>query len=68
MTGDRKLAEDVAAASASLLYNVVLPAIRDLPPSEQYDRLAEHIADAIGAYTEAARGWHEARAPEPSIN
>lgn len=61
---DQKLIEDVAAASAAYLFNV-LPEITKLPATEQYERLKLHFSTAFLAYQDAQAGWVW---PEPSLN
>jgi hypothetical protein len=59
------LADDVAAASAALLFNL-LPEIVKLPAPEAYARLQSHIHAALLAYAESLEGW--GFPPEPSVN
>jgi hypothetical protein len=65
--GERRLIEDLAAASAAYLFNL-LPGIVNLPASERFTRLAAHIEGAVVAYADAKQGWYEGRIPEPSVN
>ena len=58
-------AEDVAAASAALLWNI-LPDIVKLPACEGYARLQEHLEACIFAYRESLSGF--GLPPEPSDN
>jgi hypothetical protein len=50
------VAEDVAAASASVLYQLV-PEIVKREPEEMYGRLKVHISTAIRAYCDSLQGW-----------
>jgi hypothetical protein len=63
MTLDAQLADDVAAASAAYLFNV-LPSIVALPPPEAFERLKGHFEAALAAYADGTDGW----IPEPSDN
>ena len=63
MNHDPDLADDVAAASAAYLFNV-LPEILKLPASERYARLAVHFEACLCAYKDGLAGW----VPEPSKN
>jgi hypothetical protein len=56
--------EDVAAASAALLYNL-LPEILRLAPGEQYRRLVDHLLGCLAAYDDVPDEFH---LPEPSRN
>ena len=62
-------AEDVAAASAAYLFNV-LPGITALPAPEAFERLKLHFETAIMTYQRmAAEGAHACtRLPQPSQN
>lgn len=51
-----KLIDDVAAASAAYLWNV-LPQIAKLPCVEGFERLEEHIRTAFIAYFDGLDGW-----------
>jgi hypothetical protein len=57
------LREDVCAASAAYLFNV-LPELVKLPAPEQFKRLAAHFEAALLAYRDGMSGW----IPEPSPN
>ncbi len=61
---DSHLAEDVCAASAAYLFNL-LPELVKLPATEQFERLAAHFEAAITAYVDGLAGWI---IPEPSKN
>lgn len=50
------LIEDVTAASAAYLVNV-LPEIAKLPASEQYKRLEAHFLACLMAYRECLKDW-----------
>jgi hypothetical protein len=65
MTMPEQLIEDVCAASAAYLFNV-LPEIAKLPAKEQFERLAVHFEAALLAYKDGMRGWNEI--PEPSVH
>ena len=56
-------AQDVAAASAAYLIDI-LPELLQLSPPEQFRRLADHFETSILAYCDAVRGF----APELSRN
>ncbi len=60
----KQLAEDVAAASAAYLVNV-LPEIIKLPASQMFERLKTHFSTAFLAYSEGLENWGF---PEPSEN
>lgn len=62
---NRKVAEDVAAASAAYAYNL-LADISALPAPECYERLNALFLTAIQAYCEFEHGW--AIPPMPSDN
>ncbi len=64
MTLRQRIVDDVAAASAAHLYNV-LPEIAKLSPPEQYRRLKAHFETALLAYANAVDGR---RAAEPGRN
>jgi hypothetical protein len=51
-----KLADDVAAASASVLFDL-LPEINKLSPSEAFERVATIFGTAIMAYFDAYENW-----------
>ena len=57
-------ADDVAAASAAFLFNL-LPAIAALPAPEAFERLAGHFRANLTAYRDARAGW---AAADPSDN
>ncbi|QJW94195.1 hypothetical protein [Frigoriglobus tundricola] len=57
------LADDVCAASAAYLFNL-LPDLVKLPAPEQFQRLAAHFEAALLAYHDGINGW----LPEPSQN
>jgi hypothetical protein len=57
------LIEDVCAASAAYLFNV-LPEIAMLSAHEQFQRLAAHFEAALMAYRDGLAGWIS----EPSVN
>ncbi len=59
-----KLVEDVSAASAAYLWNI-LPEIAKLPSVEGFERLCEHFRTAFLAYFDGLEGW---RLPEFSDN
>jgi hypothetical protein len=59
-----QLAEDVSAASAAYLWNV-LPDIATLSATEGFERLADHFRTAFLAYFDGLEGWG---LPEPSEN
>lgn len=61
---NEETADDVSAASACYLYNV-LPSIMAESPPEAFRRLAAHFLTAIRAYHDARAGWG---IPEPSTN
>jgi hypothetical protein len=61
---DPNLAEDVCAASAAYVVDV-LPELMKLPPAEQFARLAAYFEAALMAYRDGLAGWI---APEPSKN
>lgn len=60
---DHTLADDVSAASAAYLFNL-LPGFATLPAPDVYERLQHHIFAALVAYAEAAKNW--GLPPEPS--
>jgi hypothetical protein len=53
------LAEDVAAASASVLLQL-WPEITLQGPQEVYDRLKAHLNTVIRAYCDGLQGWEPA--------
>jgi hypothetical protein len=57
-------AEDIAAAAAAYLWNV-LPFIMKLSAPEAFDRLKTHFEVAITAYTKGTERWE---LPVPSEN
>jgi hypothetical protein len=59
----RELIEDVSAASAAYLWNI-LPEITTLPDSEGFERLRDIFRTAFIAYFDAREEW----IPEPSDN
>lgn len=59
------LIEDVAAASAAYLFNM-LPEIVKLAAPEAYAQLQTHIHSALIAYAESLNNW--GFPPEPSVN
>jgi hypothetical protein len=50
------VAENVAAASASVLYHLV-PEMVKREPQEVYGKLKDHISTAIRAYCDSLQGW-----------
>jgi hypothetical protein len=66
------VAEDVAAASASVLYHSLPEITRE--PQAIYDRFKAHIGAAIRAYCDGLQGWGQDSAekkvetPQPSLN
>ena len=53
------LADDVAAASASVLFHL-WPEIIHQGPQDVYDRLKDHLNAAIRAYCDGLQGWEPA--------
>ena len=51
-----ELLEDVAAASAAYLYNM-LPRLVELPAKEVYRQLAAHFEAALCAYRDSLNNW-----------
>jgi len=58
-----KLIEDVSAASAAYLWNI-LPEIAKLPSAEGFERLCEHFRTAFIAYFDGREGWELLRFSE----
>ena len=56
--------EDVAFASAALLFNLI-PQILQLQPAEQYRRLVDHMLGCLAAYDDVP---DEFPLPDPSDN
>lgn len=65
MTFDDKAADDISAASACVLFNL-LPDLLTHCSSEVYTRLKLHIETAIRVYVDQQQGW--GLGPEPSLN
>ncbi len=57
--------EDVAAASAAVLFNV-LPELMKLPAPERYARLVGHQLGCLAAYDDLREATHPL--PHPSLN
>ncbi|MBY0430099.1 MAG: hypothetical protein K2Q10_02795 [Rhodospirillales bacterium] len=60
-----KLMDDVAHASAAYCLNCVLPKLKYLTVSEQFDLLKACFQANLAAYRDCTRGW---LIPDPSVN
>ena len=67
MARPSKLAQDVSAASAAYLVNL-LPGLAEAPMEEAFDRLRLSFEAAIAAYRFNARRLRRRHCPEPSDN
>ncbi|MBX9581290.1 MAG: hypothetical protein K2X87_13355 [Gemmataceae bacterium] len=65
---DRELCDDVAAASAALAVNTLLPALRGLDAPDQFQRLKDFAEGIIHAYSDGLAEWGAVPLPGPSPN